>query len=1290
MYIELHARSAFSFLEGSSLPEDLIAIAAAHQYSAMALLDRDGLYGSPRFHLAAKKAKLKAHIGAEISSELFSPQRDRGTEKTNSLEKSFADKSSSLVICHPERSEETTFPHALAENPFLIAKPEISDCKISNCKFLRLPLLVTSRAGYQNLSQLLTRMKLRNKKEEGVVFEYELAQHANGLICLTGGDEGPLAAALARGGYDEALRTVARLIYLFGRENVYVELQRHFHRDEEARNHAALDIARTLHLPILATNGVCYATPKDRELCDVFTAIRHHRTLMTAGRLLARNSERHLKTAEEMFALFADLPEAIANTQELSARLEFTLKDLGYEFPRYPVPEGDTADSFLRQRTDEGACWRYGISLSGTPVPLSGIHNKDVQQRARRQLERELALIERLQLAGYFLIVWDLVRFCREQNILAQGRGSAANSAVCYSLGITAVDPIGMELLFERFLSEERGEWPDIDIDLPSGDARERVIQHVYQRYGERGAAMTANVITYRNRSAAREMGKAMGFDPESLNKISTAVATWEFRDEHDALDRRLNDAGLDLNHPRLRKYFELCLAVQDLPRHLGQHSGGMVICQGQLDSVVPLEPASMPGRVVVQWDKEDCADLGIIKVDLLGLGMMAVLQDSIELIRDGYKEDVDLAHLPADDPTVYATLRNADTIGMFQVESRAQMSCLPRLRPTRFYDIVVQVAIIRPGPIVGQMVNPFLQRRQGRELVTYPHSSLEPVLKRTLGVPLFQEQLLRIAMISANFSGGEAEELRRAMGFKRSQAKMKEIEVRLRSGMTENGIAPEAQEQIILSISSFALYGFPESHAASFALIAYASAYLKCHYLAAFTAALLNNQPMGFYHPATIVKDAQRHGLKALPVDVMKSDWKCKLEKTAVGPRSPGSGEEKIVVRPFVSGHGFSPSPPPTLNTSVDKSIEIPWAELGSYARATATRTAPMPPPIPAHTATPSSSLSPSPEPSAPNRSPHIAVRLGLNYVRGLREAAAQALVRERSLRPFTSIHDLTYRVPELRKDELTTLAEIGALNSINSPQSRRATEKTRQKSQEDRMQFFENGPLRVCHSERDGESAFSPVLQPPAALQNLQSEISNPQPPSSVPEPALSAAEKSLRGEKNFHRRDALWQVESAVRTSGPLLDQLPEPDTKSPLAQMTYEERLVADFHGTGLTIGPHAMSYRRAQMNALGIRPASALKSLPSGQRLRIGGCIITRQRPGTAKGFLFLSLEDETGVANAIVHPDLLHKNRILLISERFLMVEGILQNQDNVISVKAERVFPLFVTQAETSSHDFR
>jgi error-prone DNA polymerase len=1165
-YVELHARSAFSFLEGASLPEELAAVCSQLKLPAMALLDTDGVYGAPRFHLAASKLKIKAHMGAEVTCAPFHPVI---------LSEASAARSAALA------QSKDSYPHQTVE------KVEIPR-SARNDKSFRLPLLVASRAGYQNLCRLITKMKLRAKKGEGTVTEEELQEHAPGLICLTGGAEGPLAAALQQGGIDEVRRQIDLLVGIFGPKNVYVELQRHFQREEESRNRAAIDIARSLNLPLLATNGVCYATPQARELCDAFIAIRHHRTLSTAGRLLSRNSERFLKSAQEMQQLFADLPEAISNTLELSSRLEFTLDNLGYEFPRYPVPEGETMNSFLRDRAWEGFHDRYGRKPH------------DLQARACLQIEKELKLIEKLKLAGYFLIVWDLIRFCREQNILVQGRGSAANSAVCYSLGITAVDAVSMELLFERFLSEERGEWPDIDLDLPSGDEREKVIQHVYQLYGERGAAMTANVITYRNRMAAREMGKALGFDPETLQKISAAVATWEFRDENDALDRRFRDAGLDLNHPGLRKYYELCLAVQDMPRHLGQHSGGMVICQGQLDSVVPLEPASMPGRVVVQWDKEDCADMGIIKVDLLGLGMMAVLKDSIELIRDHYHEAVDLAHLPQDDPPVYSALQQADTIGLFQVESRAQMSCLPRLRPKKFYDIVVQVAIIRPGPIVGQMVNPFLQRRQGREDVTYPHPSLEPVLKRTLGVPLFQEQLLRLAMIAANFTGGEAEELRRAMGFKRSQARMKEIEAKLRSGMTHNGISPKAQEEIILSITSFALYGFPESHAASFALIAYASAYLKCHYLAAFTAALLNNQPMGFYSPATIVKDAQRHGLKLLPVDVTKSEWNCALEAISSQP----SAISEIALEAVAS-------------------CQLPIASNASAAEGRK----------------------------------NIALRMGLRYVRGLHEEAGQALVRERLRTPFTSIHDLTRRVPELRKDELTTLAEIGALNAIGKIIEPCAPQGLKPKSF-----WAPNGTAEAVPFPK-------PIHENNEAEQSRNSQLTT--------------------RNSQLHRRDALWQVERAVRGSGPLLEQQPEPDSPSPLQPMNHEERLVADFHGTGLTVGPHPMAYRRDWLNAMGIRRASELRDIPNGKRLRIGGCVIVRQRPGTAKGFVFLSLEDETGVANAIITPDLFHQNRLLLASERFLAIEGILQNQDNVISVKAERVLPLFVTKAETSSHDF-
>ena len=1057
MYTELHARSAFSFLEGASVPEELASVCAERGMVAMAMLDRDGVYGAPRFYQAAKKTRMRAHIGAEVTSAFG----------------------------------------------------------------WRYPLLVKSREGYQNLCRAITRMKLRARKGEGHIETEDLAERSAGLVCLTGGEEGPLANALEKGGIARGMECVRQLCELFGRENVYIELQRHYCREEEARNQAAVEIARKLSLPLLATNGVCHALPHERELLDVFTCIRNHRNLATAGRLLTRNPERHLKTPAEMEQLFADLPEAIANTQILSSRLQFTLKDLGYEFPKYPVPDGGTQMQFLRECTHEGMISRYG---SGN-------------EKARLQIDRELALIEKLDLPGYFLIVWDIVRFCREKNILVQGRGSAANSAVCYALGITAVDPVGMGLLFERFLSEERGEWPDIDLDLPSGDQRERAIQYVYERYGKLGAAMTANVITYRGRSAAREIGKALSFDSETLGRLAGLVGAWEYKDEHDTMERHFRDAGFDLKHPKIRKFFELCVQVQDLPRHLGQHSGGLVVCQGQLDAVVPLEPATMPNRVVVQWDKEDCADMGIVKVDLLGLGMMAVLEDSLQIIRDHYGEEVDLGHLPADDPVIYETLQKADTVGMFQIESRAQMSCLPRLRPKCFYDIVVQVAIIRPGPIVGKMVHPYLKRRQGREAPECLHPSLEPVLERTLGVPLFQEQLLRMAMIAAGFTGGEAEELRRAFGFKRSEKLMKDVEVKLRNGMERNGITGATQDTIVKSITSFALYGFPESHAASFALIAYASAYLKCHYLAAFTAAMLNNQPMGFYHPATLVKDAQRHGLRVRAIDVTRSDWLCTLEK---------------------DGENFP-------------------------------------------------------------------VRLGLRYVKGLREEVGREIVCQRAARAFHSIDDLKLRVPALQKSELTALAEIGALN------------------------FVGNQP--------------------------------------------------------GFHRRDALWQIERVSRRAGPLLEACDEVEEagnvvisgnpagdsagNSPLQAMTAEDRLVADFRNTGMTVGPHPLSYHRQQLKREGILSARDLHHLSDGAEVRVAGSVIARQRPGTAKGFVFLSLEDETGISNAIITPQLFQQDHVTIVHQQFLLIEGRLQNQDNVISVKAERIRPLSITRAETTSHDF-
>jgi len=1109
VYVELHCASAFSFLQGASLPELLVDRAADLGCSTLALLDRDGVYGAPRFHKAALAAGITPIIGAELT---LNPAGEAGQ----------AGRAGRGGHRGSARSTVLPLPPVQPIQPIL------------------LPVLCESADGYRNLCRLITRMKMQAPKGEGAVTLDDLDGRVGGLVALVG------RAALSGRQFGVG-GLVDRLVGIFGREGVYVELQRHFRRDEETDNQTLVELAGAFHVPVLATNGVRFASPASRPLFDVLTCIHHHTDLASAGRRLAPNAERYLKTPADMAALFADRPDAVARTRELADRLQYTMADLGYRFPDYPVPDGETQASFLRKITDVGARERY----------------RPYHDRARAQIARELDLIDKLQLAGYFLIVWDIVNFCRQHDILVQGRGSAANSAVCYSLGITAVDPVKMDLLFERFLSEERGEWPDIDLDLPSGDRRERVIQYVYEKYGKLGAAMTANVITYRGRSAAREVGKALGIDEAQIDRLAKVMGHFEFRDQHETLPKHLSTVGLDLDSHRVRTFATLWHEMQDLPRHLGQHSGGMVICQGRLDASVPLENASMPGRVVVQWDKDDCADMGIVKVDLLGLGMMAALQDALTIVNasglgtgdSGLDESrapspeprVDLAHLPENDPLVYEMLQTADTIGLFQVESRAQMATLPRLKPTCFYDIVVQVAIIRPGPIVGQMVHPYLNRRAGREPVQYPHPSLEPVLARTLGVPLFQEQLLRIAMIAAGFTGGQAEDLRRAMGFKRSEKRMRKLEGQLREGMARNGITGEEAEKIITAIMSFALYGFPESHAASFALIAYASAYLKAHYPAAFYTALLNNQPMGFYHPSTLVKDAQRRGVRFHPIDVQVSDWNCTVEQDG-------------------------------------------------------------------------------------------AIRLGLRYVAGLRDEVGKIIgMRAPSREPrgarFSSLDDLVNR-SGVRRAELVTLADIGALNAFG------------------------------------------------------------------------------------YDRRSALWQAEQAIRPAGELFEETTinaEPQSsqndvpeelcefsgsalnvvdhdRSPLKPMTESERIVADYAGMGLTVGRHPMALRRDELATRGVSRAIDLRSARQGRRVRVAGMVITRQRPGTAKGFVFLTLEDETGIANIIVRPDLFLRDRLVITDEPFLLVDGVLQHQDGVISVRAERLAGLHaggVQDLEFDAHDF-
>jgi error-prone DNA polymerase len=1219
VYIELHTSSAFSFLDGASLPEALIDRAASLGYPALALLDRDGVYGAPRFHLAAKRAGIRPIVGAELTV--------------------------SSGLARPFES-----PAARTREP--------ANREPATARTFTLPVLIESRDGYRNLCRLVTTMKMRAAKGEGALTFADLDGHVGGLIALAG----RTAIDGRRFGVGGL---IDRIVGVFGASQVYVELQRHLLREQEWDNQVLQELAAAFHLPVIASNGVRFAEPVDRPLYDVLTCIRHKTTLAHAGRRLTCNAERYLKPPDAMARLFADVPQALAATGELADRLGYTMADLGYRFPEYPVPAGETMASFLRKLTQAGARERY----------------RPYDDRARRQIERELDLIDKLDLAGYFLIVWDIVNYCRQHDILVQGRGSAANSAVCYSLGITAVDPIGMDLLFERFLSEERGEWPDIDLDLPSGDRREQVIQHMYEKYGTHGSAapriaMTANVITYRGRSAAREVGKVLSLEPVQIDRLAKVMNHFEWVDPHESLDRNLREVGIDARNETVQLFGRLWQRIQDLPRHLGQHSGGMVISQGRLDDVVPLENASMPGRVVVQWDKDDCADMGLIKVDLLGLGMMAVLQDALAMVNEGAasrgsqsavreKRDssepasprprepatLDLAHLPPNDPAVYKMLQEADTVGLFQVESRAQMATLPRLRPTCFYDIVVEVAIIRPGPIVGNMVHPYLKRRQGREPVTYPHPSLQPILQRTLGVPLFQEQLLRMAMVAAGFSGGEAEELRRAFGFKRSEKRMAQVEQKLRAGMERQGITGDAAEQIIRSITSFALYGFPESHSASFALLVYASAYLKAHYPAAFFTAMLNNQPMGFYHPATLVKDAQRHGVSFLPIDVQSSDWECRVEPDGrvrlglmyVNGMRKETGRAIAGARESWSGgRGPGSEGPEESRFAVRGLARRSLGEGGSAVRFGASSTKEVQCEGPVADRCPkcgNEDQSMLEDTQAGGRFCNVCANewsVKRSHVatssepagsrtadRGLapREPASPRTANRDDVR-FTSIEDLIRRTG-LRRDELATLAEIGALNAFG------------------------------------------------------------------------------------HDRRSALWQIERAARPAGELfaaqdVEDGPAadadagggaasvPSARSPLQAMTASERLMSDYSGSGLTIGPHPLALRRMELALRGILRAVDLPRGRHGRRVRVAGAVITRQRPGTAKGFVFLTLEDETGIANIIVRPDLFTEQRLAIVGAPYLMIEGILQIQEGVTSVKAERVVSLADGGPEPQARDFR
>ena len=1061
-YVELHARSAYNFLRGTLPPKRMVSLMREAGLGAAAMPDRNGLYGAPDFQFAAEAFGFEAIVSAEVTLA-------RGLE------------------------------HTWAEGDYLG----------------HLPLLVENAVGYGNLCRLLTRIHLRWRKQPGLLpgeaAAYpaaelsELAAHSEGLIALTGDCEGPLALAWQSGGASAMERALEALCHIFPKDRLYVEIQRHLLRGERHYNRALVELAESKGLPLLATNGPAYEASTGRAVIDVFTCLRHHTTLEQAGRLLEANTEKRLKTAREMSALFADLPQALTNTRRLAARLQFHLRDLGYHFPSFPVPEGESMDSFLRKLTLFGAQNRYG----------------SISRKVRQQLEHELGIIQRLGFAGYFLIVWDICNFCTERGILCQGRGSAANSAVCYSLGITAVDPVSSGLLFERFLSEGRQGWPDIDIDLPSGPHRESVIQEVYRRYGQHGAAMTANVNHYRGRSAMREIGKVLGLPLDVVERFNALFARGDFPHTLE-MEAQIRQAGLDWENPRHRAALTVFHATNGLPRNLGQHSGGMVICNDALHQIVPLENASMAGRVVMQWNKDACEELGMVKIDLLGLGMMAVMQDCLELTHQRGRP-VDLARIDKSDTATYDLLCRAETIGVFQVESRAQMATLPRMQPRCFYDLAVEVAIIRPGPVSGELTNPYLNRRNGIEPVTYPDQRLKPILERTLGIPMFQEQVLKMGIVMAGLDASESEQLRRALGFTRDEERVQNAKSILRQRLAERGVETETAEWIVNTIDSFALYGFPESHAISFALIAYASAWMKVHRREEFFCALLNNQPMGFYGPATLIQDARRYGLRFLPPDVTRSDWDCSIE----------------------------------------------------------------------------------------DQEEAACIRLGLKLVKGLSHSAVEAMRQARAESSFTSLAQFRLKTG-FKQDELRVLAQAGALNALVA--SRR--------------------------------QALWAVEQP---------------------------LELDLFSQREF---------ETQAVAEDP-------PPYGTPLPEMTLWERLCADFATTSVTVGSHPMRQIRARLRGRH-HSAGDLQQVRDGQRVSVVGSVICRQRPGTAKGVFFLSLEDESGIINCVLWPALFERNRLLVAQEPYLRVVGKVQKSQGTLHVIARRVEALRLDDApESASHDF-
>ncbi len=956
-------------------------------------------------------------------------------------------------------------------------------------------LLAADGTGYAHLCQLISTGRLRSPKGRSVVEWQEVCAYAGGLMALWGGEESLLVRE------PEPAFVARDLRDAFG-DRLYALVTRHRRANEAPQERRLRERARRYGIPTAAATEVLYHHPSRRRLQDVLTCIRHQVLLTAAGCRIKPNAEHDLKSPAAFAALFRDDRDSVVRTLEVADRCTFSLDEIHYRYPSEELPGGKTSGEWLREITFRGARKRYG----GT-----------VPQDIRAQLEHELRVIGELAYEGYFLTMWDLVRFCRSRGILCQGRGSAANSAVCYCLGITAIDPVRMDLLFERFISGERAEPPDIDLDIEH-NRREEVIQYLYRKHGRTHAAMVANFIRYRGRSAVRDVGKVLGLSETTVHRITRLMGHYEEVDS-----KLLESAGLG---PRAHgELLRLVAEIQDFPRHLSIHPGGFLLGHKPVRDLVPIENGAMRDRTVIQWDKEDLESLKLFKVDLLGLGMLTVVDRSFRLIRKHWSRTFSLATLPKDDPATYDMICKADTVGVFQIESRAQMSMLPRLKPRKYYDLVIEVSIVRPGPIVGGMVHPYLRRRNGEEEVTCPHPSLEPILKKTLGVPLFQEQVMRLAVVAADYTPGEADQLRRDMAAWRRSGRIERHRDRFISRMEAKGIAREFGTRVFEQIRGFGDYGFPESHAASFAHIAYASAWLKRHYPTAFACALLNAQPMGFYAPATIVDDARRHGVRVLPVDVRHSDRDCTLERQA-------------------GGSADSPGVP--------------------------------------------------------------ALRMGLCCVKGLGEADWQRIDEARRAGPFRSLADFASRTG-LRQNLLDRLAEAGSL------------------------------------------TAYTP------------------------------------------RRRQALWRIQGFQAAGGDALS-LETPETPVSFKPLSALESVVWDYRATDHSPRGHPLIHLRGQIAARGLPDAATVQRMPHGRRVDYAGIVICRQRPKTARGVIFLALEDETGFVNVILWHDVYERFRIAVKTLSFMGVSGPLQNESNVAHIVVESVWQpeLGTEPVRRKSRDFQ